>query len=1673
MSVFIRKFEPGGVAKLNEGSETRNENENQSSNSPKFNIGDYQINTNDFVNDLENNFQRFQNIYGGTWTNKEREDIIKNHQLFIQNVRHGNITGIDSNGRFDVVDPGFSGIDFSTDGAWGRYSYYVKQIADAEKIGTSTTTEKPKNKFTNTSILRDIHNNFFGGTENPDYQSFFDLDEVVEQDGKKVRGVQNRVNALLSLLNENYMSKYDDADEALGGLEGAKARVNRLRKALSDGTLNNEDYAAASALGLNLRGLLSTDGNISFNTNGGFQTSEEEQPASSIDQLREMAYGKQENPDELLAKINNWDKTINNTYNLGVNQNFRADDYLQQRMKARNEDSKFVSSYYRNQFFPKFFENLKTYTPEYLKQNPNMTVSTWQGNQKLQDYIRTNLTLAIRNKLYGGEAHSLLSDQVYNELNQIIGTNFWTVPGSFNEETGTILLFNPDSGDYKRVSINNEKLKFESPVDKKPHALLQDYLYGKGVTSAKKGAKLQLGGNINALLQNQLTEDQRDQAFADRMTSYTGSSNSERLSGGHTTIEKEEGDEGTHANDTIIGKDSKSWETEDYARLTSLGADLVSLAGGYVGLGAGLASTLSDVVGDLADESLTGWDVIKNAGINTAWTVAGVVPGAKLGKIGKALLKWGPRGLALLNSAGLIKDDNTYKALHRMFTKGEVTSADLNILTQLGRAITGGVGMGKAMKREHIYKKGQVSSTGKELVLKKEGSDQDLKVTFDNEQISKINEAGRKGGQKSANEALQEILKAKGVDEQHAKKTTLKSDVFGEGDGLFSKFKRYKKEVQGKSIYPEQSQDHLNFIRQKYGKWMDLENNGEGYTPKGVNLGVRDKLNKAKGFVFGDSEYDNYMRAHNQTPESRQTSTNPESSEARVSEPTENRRTTETNTKNPVETSKNTPETNVSETNVSENRPSESRPVTSESRPQEASPRETNQQQNSESNTKQTDNQTSTTEQLENSREKSDNARRGTNKNTENIQYTRKGIRKLIKSKTLDQKTTDALEKYINELKPKQKVSKKELKKILSKVQLQIPFSKQGSKLNKIIEYKRNIVKAEPGTKIDWFDEYQSRYPLKELGNINLKSRNQNADRSVLNRHNDDFSLRNAYAMNDYYIGENSNLVGKDIQDYINNSETQNFNTLQDLVNQYNSDAGRIRGTWDYGSNEVLHNHKANTQQGMSDHNRLFKRMFASRSQSNNNNALYNIGYQKNLEDIMGTSTWMRRMDQYKSEFDPTKEYKSGLDEEGYSRIHKVKLRNGTEGYVYKKANGDIGILDNDTARRMLGEQNPEINQQNPGAPTKIEGGNVPSGHKFDGGVDASGTARHTDYYQYLPTVLAGARMLGDINATNRRVRDYLGRLQVPLQQPWQFHRQVYGDYASLKEGENLAAQIRSNMNRPTTASSQLALLGRLEGERLASEQQWKGHIADNQMIHKTAEISANEQKENVKRATDVANTNRALMAEDARTRAGIIAAADTANHNSLDAWLMNYIEKPIQEEAYKRKAYQDYYDYLSMGPMEYDFTNDSYISDAQRRLNEIADDDPQRDEKRRAILKDVENYRIQRSNEYKLNQLRKFRRLNPYIQQRIPLEQYASYRTDGIKLPSTATNPYVVSAKATKGAKGGVLDSKYPTAVLRAKSKDNDRLIKEILEVIRNHKDLAKGVRMTDYSKYIIRDQK
>jgi hypothetical protein len=57
---------------------------------------------------------------------------------------------------------------------------------------------------------------------------------------------------------------------------------------------------------------------------------------------------------------------------------------------------------------------------------------------------------------------------------------------------------------------------FNSPADNSSHSLLRDYLFGKGVRQAKHGAKLQLGGNINGLVQESLNNDQKNLEFAAR-----------------------------------------------------------------------------------------------------------------------------------------------------------------------------------------------------------------------------------------------------------------------------------------------------------------------------------------------------------------------------------------------------------------------------------------------------------------------------------------------------------------------------------------------------------------------------------------------------------------------------------------------------------------------------------------------------------------------------------------------------------------------------------------------------------------------------------------------------------------------------------------------------------------------------------------------------------------------------------------------------------------------------------------------------------------------------------------------------------------------------------------------------------------------------------------------------
>ena len=222
--------------------------------SPTIDVNGVQINRNDLIGQVEGQYNSFFNTYKDMWSKKQQKQILDQKNAIVNNIQNGNITKI-TNSNIDVSDINNSGIDTTMNGAGQINIGYLTKIG--KWMSDQVIANTPHKKFDSSTLNNSWMNNFFGGSDTPDYQSWLDLD-TVDKNGK--RGTNGRIAALSNWLNNFDINSYTETNDALGNLENVKAKFNRLRTALNDGTLNNKDYAAASALGFNLRTILA--GNI-------------------------------------------------------------------------------------------------------------------------------------------------------------------------------------------------------------------------------------------------------------------------------------------------------------------------------------------------------------------------------------------------------------------------------------------------------------------------------------------------------------------------------------------------------------------------------------------------------------------------------------------------------------------------------------------------------------------------------------------------------------------------------------------------------------------------------------------------------------------------------------------------------------------------------------------------------------------------------------------------------------------------------------------------------------------------------------------------------------------------------------------------------------------------------------------------------------------------------------------------------------------------------------------------------------------------------------------------------------------------------------------------------------------------------------------------------------------
>ena len=454
---------------------------------------------------------------------------------------------------------------------------------------------------------------------------------------------------------------------------------------------------------------------------------------------------------------------------------------------------------------------------------------------------------------------------------------------------------------------------------------------------------------------------------------------------------------------------------------------------------------------------------------------------------------------------------------------------------------------------------------------------------------------------------------------------------------------------------------------------------------------------------------------------------------------------------------------------------------------------------------------------------------------------------------------------------------------------------RQSNKKKKTSRDDRRTVKREDGGTLDLvrvrkfqnagkFPEWYSKlYKFQNLTGWNNSLNQSLAGPSITNENVGHYragDLNEAYTKNNSYTS-NPNLVGQDLQSYYDSSFKGK--SLDDYVSAYNANAAKIRGYWDQ--------ERTYKQSGAQEHNRLFKNMFGNRSDNSNN--VWNIGYDSNLEDIVGSSTWLRRMDRYEKEFDNLS------DEEKKSRIHKIDLGDGNFGYVYKKANGDIAVW----------------NQPETPATSAIQPSQEPS----------DDNKQNKSFFSNInPTIAYGLPRAVYADRMNRRITDLAKESVVPLlKDPFEVHRYTRSDLDAEMQGERNYANLRRLASRPITSDGSLQTATQLQAEVQGQEARTAGKEKSNQVQRQYDELAQQQEKENAANRHETAMFNRAQQwgADQDKSKYEQAYLAKKFNIWDVVGQQLEYDERVKQQEnkaLTDNFAHSDIHNAVNYAPNEY-----------------------------------------------------------------------------------------------------------------------------------------------------------
>ena len=1460
----------------------------------KYKFGQSDIDLTNYIHNLGTNVQSYLN--SKNWNDGQKQEFMNAYNRYLTGLQDqlanntnrfttddfGSIidsTGALSNTDNDDIDPvgseyyyddkgnrittdDFNALKKRKQKNYNTFSANREVATYFNAIGNALRSKQPTKEQTSNAFDLSKHgfladwtriNNPAGGNLNLD--PYLEKDAVDEATGK--RGTTNRA-AYLKEQIENYINNIGDYDFSSTPFKDRDTYVSRLRAAaenLGNG-YNSEDVIALNQAGIGNEFLSKF-----------FSTGTEEPQAKQSELERQAEQSAQElaqrrRDDELRAVI---EEEKQDQYNRQRDA-FFADYQKQNPFNSTIKSQAIALSYNPNTMYDRAAtkygvdrsntEALQSAVKEYI--NFPQLAAAIRGKEHILQGQKDVTAAHIANNLDWAAQSNLLTDKIGD-------TGYYIVPGSENYDNWSYIAYNPITRHYEEQSmLLNEELK-------------KKMAYAEYDRRNKDVQKHQLGGLLKYTeeYQKKAQKEAEKQQRIDQKVEETGKTREQVEAAERRPIEE-------------------GFSTIDKVRLGTAAADAISAAAAFIpGYGTvasgvlGIGSTLTNIGADIADESMSGWDVAGNALYGLGMDVVGLIPGmgatGKAAKIVRVLKPVSKLAMRTLQAYGMVHSADAFNKL--MSNPSDMSADDWrNLVTGL-QAISGEArykGGKRAVSRATTQRDvaDVKTSTGRMATISKEDLDK-LRETkglkAQNKLFSELT-----GGQK-----LQREFKGREFNWKQPWKSRLHSDnpefstrtesTFLPEDTSWDArlFRGMQKKEGNSKKKPSQQTTASNFDRLR-----NLSSQTGKLTPQEIATINRQRVKSGKGKLTQQE-----IEALNQRRSNRAGSAEDNSFQARLARYKQDKKDGKFNSvEDDIKRAKDelaeatrqqrlavpTGQGSIVSPDAKEARfimgLSKAIPTVNPSRPPITDPPAIIPRQQIEIPKPQTTPFNS--QRIREGLERAQRERLG-----RDIGDTR--IQRAIESNPERTARLQAQEAYRNVRqyfnmygvpqykKPLTGAARRNKQNTYNQLFGEGYYAMQDALRNRPLPHKqsnkkkktsrddRRTVKREEGGILDrvrkfdgggitetarkatqyalnnWFTNLYNQKSLtgwdssKDASKAGVSITNQNAS------HGNAGDLSIPFYKNLMYTSQ-SNLVGQDLQSYYNSAFQGK--SLEDYVNGYNANAAKIRGYWDQ--------ERAYRQAGASEHNRLFRNMFGNRS--NNSNDVWNIGYDPKLDDVVGSSTWLRRMDRYEKEFDALS------DEEKKARVHKIDLGGGNVGYVYKKANGDIAIWNEPVAPEQPTEPT------KPASTTTVIGPEQPK---------KEGDTR--EMFSFLrninPTIAYGLPRAVYADRMNRRMTDLAKASVTPLlKDPFQVHRYTRSDLDAEMQGERNYANLRRLASRPITSDGSLQTATQLQAEVQGQEARTAGKEKSNQTQRQYDELAWQQEKENAANRHETAMFNRA-----------------------------------------------------------------------------------------------------------------------------------------------------------------------------------------------------------------------